>query len=134
MISFRKGEHLTDVPKRGKQQVTARLFALTRPTESKGLPPDTGGNFSCPWPRSRVKFGFPGSQRQASPSRPCGGHQVMVPAEVTQSITRLIRAAQGGRDSAAGPLLGAYFDRLVHLARKRLQGLPGMADYDEDVA
>jgi RNA polymerase sigma factor (sigma-70 family) len=32
------------------------------------------------------------------------------------------------------PLLAAYFDRLVHLARQRLQNLPGMAAYDEDVA
>ena len=58
----------------------------------------------------------------------------MSSAEVGQSITRLIRAAQRDRDSAAGPLLAAYFDRLVQLARRRLQGLPGMANYDEDLA
>jgi len=58
----------------------------------------------------------------------------MSSAEVSQSITRLIRAAQLDRDSAAGPLLAAYFDRLVGLARRRLQGLPGMANYDEDLA
>ena len=52
----------------------------------------------------------------------------------TQSVTRLIRAAQQGRTSAVGPLLAVYFDRLVQLARSRLQGLPGMADYDEDLA
>ena len=52
----------------------------------------------------------------------------------TQSITRLIRAAQHGRDSAVGPLLAVYFDRLVQLARSRLQALPGMANYDEDLA
>jgi RNA polymerase sigma factor (sigma-70 family) len=52
----------------------------------------------------------------------------------TQSVTRLIRAAQQDRDSAVGPLLAAYFDRLVQLARKRLQDLPGMANYDEDLA
>src|SRR6266446_4111797 len=58
----------------------------------------------------------------------------MVSAEVSQSITRLIRAMQDGSSSAVGPLLEAYFDRLVQLARKRLQDLPGMAAYDEDVA
>jgi RNA polymerase sigma factor (sigma-70 family) len=52
----------------------------------------------------------------------------------TQSVTRLIRAAQQDRSSAVGPLLAAYFDRLVQLARKRLQGLPGMGNYDEDLA
>jgi RNA polymerase sigma factor (sigma-70 family) len=31
-------------------------------------------------------------------------------------------------------LLAVYFDRLVQLARKRLQDLPGMANYDEDLA
>src|SRR5262245_13258900 len=51
-----------------------------------------------------------------------------------QSITRLIRAAQHDRDSAVGPLLAGYFDRLVQLARKRLQDLPGLANYDEDLA
>jgi RNA polymerase sigma factor (sigma-70 family) len=58
----------------------------------------------------------------------------MVSSGVTQSITRLIRAMRAGRNSAVGPLLEAYFDRLVQLARKRLQDLPGMAAYDEDVA
>jgi RNA polymerase sigma factor (sigma-70 family) len=52
----------------------------------------------------------------------------------TQSVTRLIRAAQSDRDSAVGPLLAVYFDRLVQLARRRLQDLPGMANYDEDLA
>jgi DNA-directed RNA polymerase specialized sigma24 family protein len=58
----------------------------------------------------------------------------MATPEESQSITRLIRAVQGNRASAAGPLLATYFDRLVQLARRRLQGLPGMAAYDEDVA
>lgn len=58
----------------------------------------------------------------------------MVSSQVTQSITRLIRAMQDGRNSAVGPLLEVYFDRLVQLARQRLQNLPGMAAYDEDVA
>jgi RNA polymerase sigma factor (sigma-70 family) len=52
----------------------------------------------------------------------------------SDSITRLIRAAQGDRDSAVGRLLALYFDRLVQLARQRLQNLPGLATYDEDVA
>jgi RNA polymerase sigma-70 factor (ECF subfamily) len=52
----------------------------------------------------------------------------------TESITRLIRATQQGRESAVAPLLAVYFDRLVHLARKRLQNLPGMSNYDEDLA
>jgi len=52
----------------------------------------------------------------------------------TESVTRLIRAAQCDRESAVGPLLAVYFERLVQLARKRLQDLPGMAAYDEDLA
>jgi len=58
----------------------------------------------------------------------------MASLEVSQSITRLIRAVQADRDSAVGPLLAVYFDRLVQLARKRLQNLPGMAGYEEDLA
>jgi RNA polymerase sigma factor (sigma-70 family) len=52
----------------------------------------------------------------------------------THSVTRLIRAVEHGRVSAVGPLLAVYFDRLVQLARRRLQNLPGMATYDEDLA
>ena len=52
----------------------------------------------------------------------------------TQSITRLIRAAEQGQASAVGPLLAVYFDRLVQLARSRLQAVPGMESYDEDLA
>ncbi len=51
-----------------------------------------------------------------------------------ESVTRLIRGAQQGRASAVGPLLEVYFDRLVQLARKRLRNLPGMSNYDEDLA
>jgi RNA polymerase sigma factor (sigma-70 family) len=58
----------------------------------------------------------------------------MASSESGQSITRLIRAAQKDRDSAVSPLLAAYFDRLVQLARQRLANLPGMAGYDEDLA
>jgi RNA polymerase sigma factor (sigma-70 family) len=58
----------------------------------------------------------------------------MVSPETSQSITRLMRAVQEGNSSAVRPLLAAYFDRLVHLARKRLQNLPGLGGYDEDLA
>ena len=51
-----------------------------------------------------------------------------------QSVTRLIRDLQRGRDSATGPLLEVYFQRLVQLARRRLQGMPGLHSYEEDVA
>jgi RNA polymerase sigma factor (sigma-70 family) len=51
-----------------------------------------------------------------------------------QSVTRLIRAAQHDQASAVGPLMAVYFDRLVQLARRRLQNLPGLANYDEDLA
>jgi RNA polymerase sigma factor (sigma-70 family) len=57
-----------------------------------------------------------------------------VSAEAGQSITRLIRAAQDGSSSAVRPLLSAYFERLVRLARKRLRSLPGLGGYDEDLA
>jgi RNA polymerase sigma factor (sigma-70 family) len=52
----------------------------------------------------------------------------------TESVTRLIRAAEQDRPSAVGPLLAVYFERLVQLARKRLQDVPGMANYEEDLA
>jgi RNA polymerase sigma factor (sigma-70 family) len=52
----------------------------------------------------------------------------------THSVTRLIHAVQEDRASAVGPLLAVYFDRLVQLARRRLQNLPGMANDDEDLA
>jgi RNA polymerase sigma factor (sigma-70 family) len=58
----------------------------------------------------------------------------MASSEAAQSITRLIRAVQDGSDSAVRPLLAAYFDRLVQLARKRLQNMPGLGGYDEDLA
>jgi len=57
-----------------------------------------------------------------------------MPSLDTQSVTRLIRAAEQDRDSAVGPLLAVYFERLVQLARSRLKNLPGMANYDEDLA
>jgi len=55
-------------------------------------------------------------------------------SDASQSITRLIRAVEDGSSSAVRPLLAAYFDRLVQLARRRLQGLPGLGGYDEDLA
>ena len=58
----------------------------------------------------------------------------MASMETSQSITRLIRAVQDGSNSAIRPLLAAYFDRLVQLARKRLQNMPGLGGYDEDLA
>jgi RNA polymerase sigma factor (sigma-70 family) len=58
----------------------------------------------------------------------------MVSPEASLSITRLIRAVQDGSDSAVRPLLTAYFDRLVQLASKRLQNLPGLGGYGEDLA
>src|SRR5437773_1450568 len=58
----------------------------------------------------------------------------MATPSVADSVTRLIRDLQAGRDSAAAPLLELYFDRLVQLARRRLHTLPGMASYEEDVA
>lgn len=58
----------------------------------------------------------------------------MDPSPDAQPITHLIHAMRDGHASAVGPLLETYFDRLVHLARKRLQSLPGMATHDEDVA
>jgi RNA polymerase sigma factor (sigma-70 family) len=58
----------------------------------------------------------------------------MVSPEASQSITRLMRAVQDGSSSAVRPLLAAYFERLVQLASKRLQNLPGLDGYDEDLA
>jgi RNA polymerase sigma factor (sigma-70 family) len=58
---------------------------------------------------------------------------IMVSPE-THSVTRLIHSVQEDIASAVGPLLAVYFDRLVQLARKRLQNMPGMATYDEDLA
>ena len=58
----------------------------------------------------------------------------MASSLTAQSVTRLIRNMQAGRDSAAGVLLEAYFQRLVQLVRKRLQTMPGLDGYEEDVA
>ena len=58
----------------------------------------------------------------------------MPESSAQQSVTRLIRGLQGGRESAAGQLFELYFERVVQLARKRLQGMPGLHSYEEDVA
>ncbi len=58
----------------------------------------------------------------------------MVSQETTESITRLMYAVQAGQSTAVGGLLGNYFERLVRLARRRLESVPGMSNYDEDVA
>jgi RNA polymerase sigma factor (sigma-70 family) len=58
----------------------------------------------------------------------------MAPQETSQSITRLMRAVQDGSSSAVRPLLTAYFDRLVQLAKQRLENMPGLGGYDEDLA
>jgi DNA-directed RNA polymerase specialized sigma24 family protein len=49
-------------------------------------------------------------------------------------VTRWIEQVKGGQRAAVPQLLERYFDRLVHLARARLRGVPGLAGYDEDVA
>jgi RNA polymerase sigma factor (sigma-70 family) len=58
----------------------------------------------------------------------------MATSSVSKSVTRLIRALEGGRDSAASRLFELYFERLVQLARKQLQALPGVTSDEEDVA
>jgi DNA-directed RNA polymerase specialized sigma24 family protein len=51
------------------------------------------------------------------------------------SVTRWIsQLKDGDRNAAAGALWGAYFHRLVALARKRLRGTPRSAADEEDVA
>jgi RNA polymerase sigma factor (sigma-70 family) len=49
-------------------------------------------------------------------------------------ISVWISQLKEGDDQAARRLLERYFDRLVGLARARLQGRPALADHDEDVA
>jgi RNA polymerase sigma factor (sigma-70 family) len=62
------------------------------------------------------------------------GALMMVSAEASESITRLMRAVHDGSSSAVRPLLAAYFERLARLARKRLRTAPGLGGYDEDLA
>jgi RNA polymerase sigma factor (sigma-70 family) len=50
------------------------------------------------------------------------------------SVTHWITQLKEGDRAAVAPLLELYFQRLVNMARVRLQGRPGLAGYDEDVA
>jgi RNA polymerase sigma factor (sigma-70 family) len=52
----------------------------------------------------------------------------------TDAVTLWISQVKEGDRSAVRRLLEHYFQRLVQLARARLQERPGLADYDEDVA
>ena len=49
-------------------------------------------------------------------------------------VTLWINQVKEGQHDAVRQLLERYFQRLVQLARARLQGVPGLAAYDEDVA
>lgn len=49
-------------------------------------------------------------------------------------VTLWIHQIKQGDHGAVQQLLDRYFGRLVQLARARLQGLPALAAYDEDVA
>lgn len=49
-------------------------------------------------------------------------------------ITIWINQLKEGERAPVAQLLDRYFERLVHLARARLRALPGLANYDEDVA
>jgi DNA-directed RNA polymerase specialized sigma24 family protein len=50
------------------------------------------------------------------------------------SVTHWIGQLQAGNPAAAQPLWERYFQQLVHLARKKLQGRPRRAADEEDVA
>jgi hypothetical protein len=50
------------------------------------------------------------------------------------SVTHWIGQLQAGNAAAAQPLWERYFQRLVYLARKKLQGVPLRAADEEDVA
>jgi RNA polymerase sigma factor (sigma-70 family) len=52
----------------------------------------------------------------------------------TDPVTLWIHQVKEGERTAVRQLLERYFGRLVQLARARLQGRPGLADDDEDVA
>jgi RNA polymerase sigma factor (sigma-70 family) len=49
-------------------------------------------------------------------------------------VTRWIEQMKQGDEAAVQKLVEHYFQRLVQVARKKLQILPQLADYDEDVA
>src|SRR5262249_12142968 len=73
-------------------------------------------------------------QRMYNGLTPGPGRDPIMTSSDARSVTRLIRAAQHDRASAVGPLMAVYFDRLGQLARRRLRDLPGLANYDEDLA
>src|SRR5262249_32698419 len=50
------------------------------------------------------------------------------------SVTLWLNQVKEGERAGVRLLLERYFQRLVQLARSRLQGRPGLASYDEDVA
>jgi RNA polymerase sigma factor (sigma-70 family) len=58
----------------------------------------------------------------------------MAPSAMRDSVTLWISQVKGGEREGVRRLLERYFQRLVQLARSRLQGRPGLAAYDEDVA
>ena len=51
-----------------------------------------------------------------------------------QSISRWLAQLQAGDRTAAQKLWERYFQRLVGLARKKLQGMPRRAADEEDIA
>jgi RNA polymerase sigma factor (sigma-70 family) len=50
------------------------------------------------------------------------------------SVTLWLNQVKEGERAGVQPLLERYFNSLVQLARRRLQGRAGLAGYDEDVA
>ena len=50
------------------------------------------------------------------------------------SVTLWLDQVKEGERAGVHQLLERYFQRLVHLARSRLRGRPGLIGYDEDVA
>ena len=52
----------------------------------------------------------------------------------TDSVTRWISQIKEGERAGVEKLLNRYFARIVQLARKKLQGVPALAGYEEDVA
>jgi RNA polymerase sigma factor (sigma-70 family) len=52
----------------------------------------------------------------------------------TDCVTRWIQQIKDGDQAAVQKLLEHYFQQLVHVARKKLQTIPQLADYGEDVA
>src|SRR5262245_24361965 len=58
----------------------------------------------------------------------------VLPMSSSDAVTLWIAQLKKGERDAVRPLLERYFQRLVQLARARLQGRPGLAAYDEDVA